>query len=98
MRFAVIFHDRPGHGALRAQHLQAHLRWLDENRDWVLVGGSLRVQPEDTPLGGLWIVEAESMQAVHDRMRSDPFFECGLRDTVQILHWSPAFPARRVVV
>jgi uncharacterized protein YciI len=98
MRFAVIFDDRPGQGALREQHLQAHLLWLDENRDWVLVGGSLRETPEQTPLGGLWIVEAESRQAVQERIKSDPFLACGLRAGVQILHWNKAFPSRQVAV
>ena len=98
MRFAVIFRDRPGQGDLRAQQLQAHLRWLDENRDWVLVGGSLREAPQETPIGGLWVVEAESRQDVQQRMQSDPFMTCGLRESVQILHWNKAFASRLVPV
>lgn len=98
MRFAVIFKDKPGQGALRAQQLQSHLRWLDENREWVLVGGSLREAPEETPIGGLWVVEAESRQAVQERMQSDPFLVCGLRESVQILQWNKAFPSRQVPI
>lgn len=98
MLFAVIFRDRPGQGDLRAQQLQAHLRWLDENRVWVLVGGSLREAPQETPIGGLWVVEAESRQAVLESMQSDPFLICGLRESVQILHWNKAFPSRQVPV
>lgn len=98
MLFAVVFKDKPGQAALRAQHLEAHVRWLDENRDWVLVGGSLREAPEVTPLGGLWIVEAESRRSVMEGMASDPFFTCGLRESVMVYHWNKAFPSRRVPV
>lgn len=98
MRFAVIFADKPGQAALRAHQLEAHVRWLDDNRDWVLVGGSLRDAPQDTPLGGLWIVEAESKDAVMAGMATDPFFTCGLRESVQVLHWNKAFPTRHVPV
>ena len=98
MLFAVIFRDKPGYGEVRAQHLEAHICWLEENKATVLVGGSLRESPELVPLGGLWIVEAESKQAAHDLMKSDPFFTCGLRQSVEVLHWSKAFPSRRVAV
>ena len=98
MLFAVIFRDKPGYGDIRAQHLDAHIRWLEENKTSVLVGGSLRESPEKVPLGGLWVVEAQSKQAVHDLMASDPFFTCGLRQGIEVLHWNKAFPSRRVPV
>ncbi len=98
MRFAVIFRDKAGQGDLRAQHLQAHLAWLEENRDWVLVAGSLREVPEATPTGGLWVVEAGSRAQVQAWMQTDPFWANGLRESVQILHWNKAFPSRQVPV
>jgi len=47
MRFAVLFTDKPGLGSLRAEHLKAHIDWVSEKRDVVLVAGSLRHQPDD---------------------------------------------------
>ena len=90
MLFAVLFTDKPGHGALRAQHLQAHIDWVADHQDTVLVAGSLRHEPQDVPKGGLWVVEADSKQAVHALMQTDPFFTCGLRAGVEVLHWSKA--------
>lgn len=90
MLFAVLFTDKPGQGALRTQHLQAHIDWVADHQDTVLVAGSLRHEPQDVPRGGLWIVEAESKQAVHDLMVTDPFWTCGLRQSVEVLHWSKA--------
>jgi uncharacterized protein YciI len=97
MLFAVLFTDKPDQGALRATHLAAHIRWIAEHQDTILVAGSLRAEPQAVPKGGLWIVEAPSKQAVHDLMQSDPFFTCGLRQAVEVLHWSKALE-RRVLV
>lgn len=98
MLFAVIFRDKPGSAALRAEWLAAHIRWLDGHADTVRVAGSLRTEPADVPLGALWIVEAASKDAVLGLVRSDPFSACGLRESVEVLHWSKAFPDRRVPV
>lgn len=97
MLFAVLFTDLPGHGALRAQHLQAHIDWVAAHQDTVRVAGSLREAPDQVPKGGLWIVEAPSAQAVHALMQTDPFWTCGLRERVEVLHWNKALD-RQVLV
>lgn len=97
MLFAVLFTDNPEHGALRSEHLQAHLEWVATHQDAVLLAGSLRSEPGSVPKGGLWIVEAPSKSAVMELMTSDPFYICGLRQDVEVLHWSKALE-RKVLV
>lgn len=97
MLFAVIFTDRPGQGALRSQHLQAHIDWVAGHQDQVRVAGSLRREPGQVPQGGLWIVEAPSKESVHQLMQTDPFWTCGLRESVEVLHWSKALDQRVLV-
>lgn len=97
MLFAVIFTDKPGHGELRAEHLDAHIAWVAGQEASVLVAGSLRSEPGEVPKGGLWIVEASSKAAVLELMKSDPFYTCGLREKVEVLHWSKALE-RKVLV
>ena len=97
MLFAVIFTDKPGHGALRAQHLEAHIRWVAAHGDHILVAGSLRTEPGLVPKGGLWIVEAPSKAFVMELMQSDPFYTCGLRQDVEVLHWSKALETKVLV-
>lgn len=97
MLFAVLFTDKPGHGALRAQHLQAHIEWVAQHQDEVLVAGSLRTEPDAVPRGGLWIVEAASKARVLELMQTDPFHTCGLRQSVEVLHWSKALEQRALV-
>ncbi|NNU42409.1 YciI family protein [Ramlibacter montanisoli] len=97
MLFAVLFTDQPGHGELRAAHLEAHIRWVAEHQDTVLVAGSLRVEPSHVPKGGLWIVEAPSRQHVLDLMTTDPFYTCGLRQDIEVLYWSKALDKKTPV-
>lgn len=98
MLFAVIFTDKPGHGGLRAEYLQAHIDWVDAHKDTVLVAGSLRTEPAETPKGGLWVVEAVSREAVFELMKTDPFHAHGLREAVEVLYWSKALPHRKALV
>jgi uncharacterized protein YciI len=91
MLFAVLFTDSPDQGVLRAAHLQAHLEWVALHQAQVLVAGSLREELGQVPKGGLWIVEAESKSHVQQLILTDPFWTCGLRKDVQVLHWSKAF-------
>ena len=97
MLFAVVFHDRPGQGVLRAEHLQAHIDWLADHQAMVRVAGSLREEPGQVPKGGLWIVEAPSKDAVVQLMQTDPFWTCGLRQSVEVLHWSKALDQQVLV-
>lgn len=97
MLFAVIFTDRPGQGALRSQHLQAHIDWVAAHQDQVRVAGSLREEMGQLPKGGLWIVEAPSKKSVHQLMQTDPFWTCGLRESVEVLHWSKALDQQVLV-
>jgi uncharacterized protein YciI len=60
--------------------------------------GSLRNEPEEQPVGGLWIVEAESKNVIEALIESDPFWVSGLRRQYEILHWSKAFADRKVPV
>lgn len=98
MLYAVIFTDKPGLGAVRAAHLQAHIAWLEQHRDVVPVGGSLRQMPGDVPKGGLWIAQAESVAQIEALIQTDPFVVAGLRQSYEILHWSKANAERQVLI
>lgn len=98
MLFAVIFKDHPDRATLRQALLPSHIKWLDTNKDLVLVGGSLREQLDQNPIGGLWLVEAKSKAEVQLLIASDPFLREGLRKSCDIFHWSKAFQDRKVLV
>jgi len=98
MLFAVIFIDKPGHGHVRAANLQAHIEWLERNKEVIPIGGSLRHDPEAVPKGGLWVAEAGSKAQLEDLLRTDPFFIAGLRLSYEILHWSKANAGRKALI
>lgn len=98
MLLAVIFTDKPGQGEVRAANLQAHVEWLEKNKDVIPVGGSLRSEPEQVPKGGLWIANADSKTQLDDLLKSDPFYIAGLRQSYEILYWSKAHAERKVLI
>jgi uncharacterized protein YciI len=98
MLFAVLLTDKPGQGALRVAQLAAHIAWVNAHKEQVLVAGSLRENPADVPKGGLWAVQAPDKAAVHALMQTDPFFTCGLRQSVEVLHWNKALENHHALI
>ncbi len=98
MLFAVIFKDKPNSAELRKAYLSAHLAWLNLHQTVVRIGGSLRTELEQSPVGGLWIVEAETKQTICALLETDPFWIIGLRQSVEIFHWSKAFEERKSLI
>jgi uncharacterized protein YciI len=98
MLFIAQFEDKQGVAELRQKLLEEHFAFLDRQKDKVLVAGSVREIPSDKPLGGLWIIEAESEEAVREIFKDDPFWVNGLRASVRINRWAKAFPDRKTLV
>ena len=98
MLFVIRFTDKPGSQATREKYLDAHIAWLSERRDSVLVAGSLRDEPGANPVGAFWVVEAKDKSEAAEIFRSDPFWTSGMRESVEIHHWSKAFPDEKAMV
>jgi uncharacterized protein YciI len=98
MLFIAQFEDKPGVAEQRQKLLEEHFAFLDRQKDKVLVAGSMREIPSDLPLGGLWIIEAESEAEVREIFKDDPFWVNGLRAGVRINRWVKAFPDRKTLI
>lgn len=98
MLFIVRISDKAGSQSIRQKFLPDHLEWLDEYQSVVLVAGSLRTEPDSDPSGACWVVEADNRSEVESLLQSDPFWREGLREAYEILHWSKAFPERKIPV
>jgi uncharacterized protein YciI len=98
MLFAILFTDKPDLSHVRAANLQAHIEWLEMNKEFIPVGGSLRSEPQAVPKGGLWVAQAESKAQLETLLKTDPFFIAGLRQSYEILHWSKANPGRQALI
>jgi uncharacterized protein YciI len=98
MLFIIRFTDIPDSKTIREQYMDAHISWLDERRKSLLVAGSLREEPGLNPVGALWVVEAKSKSEAAEIFKSDPFWTNGMREKVEIYHWSKAFPDEKALV
>jgi uncharacterized protein len=98
MLYAVLFTDDDAHADARARVMPAHLDFLERHRDRIRAAGPLREAADGAAAGGLWLVEAESPDAVATLYRADPFWPTGLRKSVRVLQWSQVFADGRRLV
>jgi uncharacterized protein YciI len=91
MLYVVLFTDDPAHAEARARTMPDHLAFLERERDHIRAAGPLRAASDGTSAGGLWLVDAESAEAVEALYRADPLWPTGLRKTVRVLEWSRVF-------
>ena len=98
MLFILRFTNKPERAADVLRYYPAHVEWLKEHESVILVPGALRSEPDAPPVGGLWIVRAETKAEVETLFRTDPFWVQGLRQSYEILYWSKAFPDKTVPV
>ena len=98
MLFILRFTNKPEKSDLISHYYPAHVQWLSEHAENVLVPGAIRTDPNAPPVGGLWIIRAESKVEVEELFRTDPFWVNGLRQSYEILYWSKAFPDKTVPI
>jgi uncharacterized protein len=91
MLFAVLFEDDPARADMRQREMPAHLNFLERNADRLRAAGPLKDPLHGTAAGGLWLVEAETEDAVLALTREDPFWPTGLRRSVRVLLWAQVF-------
>ena len=89
--YAVLLEDDASRADVRAQHMSDHLSFLERNAASIHAAGPLKDTARDAPAGGLWVVQADSPQAVQSLIETDPFWPTGLRKSVRILEWSQVF-------
>lgn len=69
--------------AIRAATRPAHRAYMDRFQDRVRLGGPV-LDAQGNGCGGLMVIEAESIEAVRDMVRKDPFEVAGLSDRIDI--------------
>jgi uncharacterized protein YciI len=90
MLYAVLFTDAADRAEMRGRLMPAHLGFLEQNRERIRAAGPL-LESDSGGAGGLWLVEADSPEAVTELVQADPFWPTGLRKTVRILRWARVF-------
>jgi uncharacterized protein len=98
MLYAVLFTDDDTHADVRVRLMPAHLDFLEKHREQIRAAGPLRDAADGTPAGGMWLVDAETPEAVAALYQDDPFWPTGLRKSIRVLAWSQVFADGRRLI
>ncbi len=95
MRWIVIFTNKPDSETLRAQYLNAHLRYF-EAQSKITMAGSTLVPGEEASNGGVWIIKGADYDEARRICEEDPFFKAGLRKDISIFEYrvAPIFESK----
>ena len=90
MQFVIHAMDKKDGLHARAKSYQAHRVHLDDARTYgveVLTAGPLVAEDGETPVGSLFIVEANDRAAVEAFTQSDPYHVNGVWDAIEIHYY-----------
>lgn len=95
MLYIIYQIDKPGSAAIRAATREAHLRYLDEHRDILVLGGAMLAEDGTTRTGSVLIVNVPSRQEAERFSANEPFRQADLFERVEINRmrrgqWNPA--------
>lgn len=92
MLFMAKFGTHANLPGVREQNLEAHLQYLRDHSDRVLLSATMRHDPAGATQGFVWLIKAEDMDAAKRLCEADPFWTAGLRTTFELLHLTKALP------
>jgi uncharacterized protein len=91
MLYVILFEDDESRAEMRSRHMAEHLAFLETNTATIRGAGPLNDADTGAGAGGLWVVEADSLEAVQALYQADPFWPTGLRKSVRVLRWRQVF-------
>jgi len=92
MLVTFICFDKPNSTDLRMKTRPAHLAWLEKSPLPVTFIGPILADDDTTPIGSLFIVEAESLAAAREHQKQDPYVAAGLFENIIIQPVRKVFP------
>ena len=92
MKFIFSCVDKKDHAHVRADNRPAHLDYLGEFMDKVLVAGPTLGTDNVSMTGSLLIMEFEDAAAAQKFADNDPYFKAGLFEQVTITPWKQVLP------
>ena len=91
MNFIVTFEDSEAMAHMRQKYLDDHFSFLIANQENIESAGPLFHASSGEGAGGMWTVETDTEEAVHELVKADPFWPTGLRKHYTVLGWKKAF-------
>ena len=72
--------------AVRREHVEAHLRYVESILDRIAVAGPLRDEPGGEPVGSVLIYKTEDKDEALGLLHADPYYRAGLWSRVECRH------------
>lgn len=101
MLYIIYQEDRPGAAELRAATRDAHLKYLDEHMDIIVLGGGLLAEDGVTRTGSVLVINVPNREAAEAFSANEPFRKAGMFQTVKISRmrrgqWNPGAAPKSV--
>ena len=95
MLYIIYQIDKPDGQEIRARTREAHLAYLEEHKDILVLGGALLADHGDGRLGSVLLINVPTRAAADAFSASEPFRKAGLFQSVAITRmrrgqWNPA--------
>lgn len=84
MLYILYNEDRPDGLAIREATREAHLAYLEQHKDKVVLGGGLLSEDGKTRLGSVFIINVPDRKAAEAFSTAEPFRKAGLFQTTKI--------------
>jgi uncharacterized protein YciI len=94
MLYIIYQTDKPDAQDIRARTRDAHLAYLDQHKDILVLGGALLADDSDARLGSVLIINVPSRADADRWSANEPFRKAGLFQSVSITRmrrgqWNP---------
>ncbi len=95
MLYIIYQVDKPNATDIRAAHRAAHLQYLDDHEDILVLGGAMLADDGATRTGSVLIINVPSREEAERFSANEPFRKAGLFERVDITRmrrgqWNPA--------
>ena len=84
MHYVIHCLDHAGHVQKRLDHYDAHKAYLSNPPVKIVISGPLLDDDEETMIGSMFLVEADSLDEVQAFHTNDPFYAAGIWEKVSI--------------
>lgn len=92
MLFVLICEDRPDSLELRLANRERHLAYAGTLADRIRLAGPMLADDGETMVGSLFLIEAESREAVLEINAADPYTQAGLFEKVTVRPFRQVVP------
>lgn len=89
--FAIVAHDRPDAGTLRADTRPRHLPYLEAIVARIVVAGPM-LSESGSPTGSIIIADFDDLAAAQAFADADPYAQAGLFGSVALTAYRQVFP------